>query len=190
MSYFCFKDVLEEIRGSCHLDVSTPSFLLSPVPCSLFSPQSWIMGQRLSVRVWWGQGGTSLGWSELVSSVGGGLGVRKSLVYRLCVLTFLMVSTSFRDCWKWNEMLLFCLVMEKSSPKHQGIQIEGGKKQVIYLVDSGALWVERGMASQMILTLPKWTRAWEKTVQDSVPCLGLEKHILYFFLKWQHLHPF
>lgn len=46
----------------------------------------------------------------------GGLGVRESLVYRLCVFTFLMVSASFRDCWKLKEMLLFCLVMEKSNP--------------------------------------------------------------------------
>lgn len=33
-------------------------------------------------------------------------------------------------------MLLFCLVMEKSNPIHQGIQIEK-KTLVIYLVSSG-----------------------------------------------------
>lgn len=141
------------------------------------------MGQRLSVRVWWGQGGTSLGWSELVSSVGGGLGVRKSLVYRLCVFTFLMVSTSFRDCWKWKEMLLFCLVMEKSSPKHQGIQIEGEKKkQVIYLVDSGWCIVGRkrdGFTEDSDTSY--MDKGMGKTVQDSVPCLDLENTFWTFF---------
>lgn len=55
----------------------------------------------------------------VVSVVRRGLGVRESLVYRLCVFTFLMVSASFRDCWKSKEMLLFCLVMEKSNPIHE-----------------------------------------------------------------------
>lgn len=50
----------------------------------------------------------------VVSVVRRGLGVREILVYRLHVFTFLMVSASFRDCWKSKEMLLFCLVMEKS----------------------------------------------------------------------------
>lgn len=72
----------------------------------------------------------------MVSVVGGGLGVRESLVYRLCVFTFLMVSASFRDCWKSKEMLLFCLVMEKSNSIHQGIQMKK-KSLVIYLVGSG-----------------------------------------------------
>lgn len=80
----------------------------------------------------------------------GGLGVRESLVYRLCVFTFLMVSASFRDCWKLKEMLLFCLVMEKSNPIHQGIQMKKG-----YLFLASAFWVERGMTSLMNVRLPK-----------------------------------
>lgn len=57
------------------------------------------------------------------------------------MFTFLMVSASFSDCWKWKEMLLFCLVMEKSSPNTSRNPDE--KSQVIYLVGSGLCIVGR-----------------------------------------------
>lgn len=103
---------------AARLDVCTffasPNFLRThPLPCSsLTSPLNnsaaslWEFGE--------GQWGTSLGWSVVVSVVRRGLGVREILVYRLHVFTFLMVSASFRACWKSKGILLFCLVMEKS----------------------------------------------------------------------------
>lgn len=118
---------------------STPCFLLfRPLPRSVLWPFGWIMGLRLFESMGLGGGGSARDIIRLVCSgqrCWRGLGVRESLVYRLCVFTFLMVSASFRDCWKWKEMLLFCLVMEKSNPIHQGIQMK--KSQAIYLVGSG-----------------------------------------------------
>lgn len=142
--------------------LTAPSFPLShPLPCSLFWPLGWIMGLRPFLSVWGGQRGTSLGWSVVVSVVRRGLGVRESLVYRLCVFTFLMVSASFRDCWKSKEMLLFCLVMEKSNPIHQGIQMKKANL-FIWWAPANAFWVGSGMTSLMILRHPQWTEAWEK----------------------------
>lgn len=141
---------------------STTCFLLSwSLPRSVLWPFGWIIGLRLSLRVW---GGSVRDIIRLVCSgqrCRRGLGVRESVVYRLCVFTFLMVSASFRDCWKWKEMLLFCLVMEKSNPIHQGIQMK--KAQLfIWWVLAVAFWAEREMTSLMNLRLPQWTEAWEK----------------------------
>lgn len=146
-------------RHQCgnHLHVwiffSTPTFICTrPVPRSgLTSP---LNNRAASFFEMCGEGqwGTSLGWSVVVSVVRRGLGVREILVYRLHVFTFLMVSASFRDCWKSKEMLLFCLVMEKSNPTYQGIQM---RKANLFIgwTQANACWVESEMTSLMNLWL-------------------------------------
>lgn len=101
----------------------------------------------------------------VVSVVRRGLGVREILVYRLHVFTFLMVSASFRDCWKSKEMLLFCLVMEKSNPTHQRVQM---RKANLFIrcvcVWASACWVESETTDEY------GTEPWENP-GDPLPCL-------------------